>query len=401
MSAEGRVSTLKPAEVKTSARMDLIHPSATLAITAKANELKAQGKPVISLAAGEPDFATPEPIRKAMTQALEQGFTRYTATSGTPDIKAAVAQKLLRDQGLTVDPNQVVISCGAKHSLFNLIQALVNPGDDVLIPNPFWVSYPEMVWLAGGNPVLVETSQNGYHLTAELIERAITPKTKLVILNSPSNPTGAVLSRQELQAIADLLVRRNLYAISDEIYEYYVYDKREHVSVAQLIGKGWENHVAIVNGVSKSYAMTGLRIGYSATSLALAKAMGKLQDHSTSNPVTLSQKGAIAALAFGSDYVSNLRSQFEAKRDRIVGLARQIPQLEPFVPEGAFYLFLSVKKTGLKPAQFCQRLLEEQYVATIPGESFGAPDSVRLSFAASVADIDEGMRRIKEWVAKL
>lgn len=381
--------------------MDLIHPSATLAITAKANELKAQGKPVISLAAGEPDFATPEPIRKAMTLALEQGFTRYTATSGTPEIKSAVAQKFLRDQQLSVDPSQVVISCGAKHSLYNLFQALVNPGDDVLVPNPYWVSYPEMIHLAGGNPIFVETSQNGYHLTAELIERAITPRTKILVLNSPSNPTGAVLSRAELQAIADLAVRRGLYVISDEIYEYYVYDKREHVSIAQLIGKDWADHVAIVNGVSKSYAMTGLRIGYSATSVKVAKAMGMLQDHSTSNPVTLSQKGTVAALAFGSDYVTNLRSQFESRRDRIVGLAKQIPQLDPFTPEGAFYLFMSVKKTGLKPVQFSQRLLEEQFVATIPGESFGAPDSVRLSFAASVQDIDEGMRRIREWVAKL
>lgn len=378
--------------------MDLIHPSSTLAITAKANELKAQGKPVISLAAGEPDFATPEPIRKSMTQALEQGFTRYTATSGTPEIKAAVAQKFLRDQQLTIDPSQVVISCGAKHSLFNLFQALVNPGDDVLVPNPYWVSYPEMIHLAGGNPVFVETAGNGYHMTADLIERAITPRTKLVVLNSPSNPTGAVLSRKELSDIAELLVRKGLYAISDEIYEYYVYDGREHVSVAQLIGKDWADHVAIVNGVSKSYAMTGLRIGYAATHPKLARAMGMLQDHSTSNPVTLSQKGAITALAFGDDYVRQLKAQFEAKRNRILELARQIPQLDPFTPEGAFYLFLSVKKTGMKPADFCRRLLEEKFVATIPGEGFGSADGVRLSFAASVADIDEGLRRIREWI---
>jgi aspartate aminotransferase len=381
--------------------MDLIHPSSTLAITAKANELKAQGKPVVSLAAGEPDFATPEPIRKAMIQALEQGHTRYTATSGTPEIKAAVAQKFLRDQGLSVDPSQVTVSCGAKHSLYNLIQALVGPGDDVLIPNPFWVSYPEMVNLAGANPVLVETSGNGYHMTADLIEKALTPRTRLVIINSPSNPTGAVLSRQELDAIAKLLVRKNLYAISDEIYEYYVYDGREHVSVAQLIGQGWENHVAIVNGVSKSYAMTGLRIGYSATHVKLARAMGMLQDHSTSNPVTLSQKGAVTALAFGADYVRDLNAQFAAKRDRILGHARQIPGLDPFTPEGAFYLFMSVRKTGLAPAKFCQRLLEERFVAAIPGEGFGSADGVRLSFAASVADIDEGMKRIREFVSTI
>ncbi len=394
------MSTVKSREFTTSSRMDLIHPSSTLAITAKANELKSQGKPVVSLAAGEPDFATPEAIRKSMALALEQGFTRYTATSGTPEIKAAVAQKFLRDQKLQIDPSQVVISCGAKHSLFNLFQALVNPGDDVLIPNPFWVRYPEMINLAGGNPVLVETAQNGFHMTAELIERAITPKTKIVVLNSPSNPTGAVLSRKELSDIAELLVRRGLYAISDEIYEYYVYDGREHVSVAQIIGKGWEEHVAIVNGVSKSYAMTGLRIGYSATHVKLARAMGMLQDHSTSNPVTLSQKGAITALSFGDDYVQNLKSQFESKRNLILKLAGEIPQLEAFVPEGAFYLFLSVKKTGMKPSEFCKRLLEEQFVATIPGEGFGSADGVRLSFAASIQDIEEGMRRIREWVGK-
>ncbi len=394
-------SAAKPGEFMTSSRMDLIHPSSTLAITAKANELKSQGKPVVSLAAGEPDFATPEPIRSAMVQALDQGYTRYTATSGTPEIKAAVAKKFLRDQGLTVENSQVTVSCGAKHSLYNLIQALVNPGDDVLVPTPFWVSYPEMIHLAGGNPVLVDTSMNGYHMTADLIERALTPRTKLVILNSPSNPTGAVLSRQELEAIAKLLVSKNLYAISDEIYEYYVYDGREHVSVAQLIGKGWENHVAIVNGVSKSYAMTGLRIGYSATHHKLARAMGMLQDHSTSNPVTLSQKGAIVALSFGAEYIAQLNQQFTAKRDRIVNHARQIQNLDPFIPEGAFYLFMSVAKTGLKPAQFCQRLLEEHFVAAIPGEGFGSPDGVRLSFAASVADIDEGMKRIQAFVSKI
>lgn len=381
--------------------MDLIHPSSTLAITAKANELKAQGKPVVSLAAGEPDFATPEPIRKAMVAALEQGYTRYTPTSGAPDLKTAVAKKFLRDQGIAVDPSQVTVSCGAKHSLFNLIQALVDPGDDVLVPNPFWVSYPEMVHLAGGNPILVDTASTGYHLTAELIERALTPRTRLVILNSPSNPTGAVLSRPELEAIAALLVRKGIYAISDEIYEYYVYDGREHVSVAQIIGKNWADHVAVVNGVSKSYAMTGLRIGYSATNAKLARAMGMLQDHSTSNPVTLSQKGAITALSFGQDYVDDLRRQFAAKRDRIVGHVRRIPKLDPFVPEGAFYLFMSVAGTGLKPADFCRRLLESHYVAAIPGEGFGSPDSVRLSFAASTADIDEGMKRIAEFTASI
>jgi aspartate aminotransferase len=277
----------------------------------------------------------------------------------------------------------------------------VNPGDDVLIPNPFWVSYPEMIHLAGGNPVLVETAHNGFHMTAELIEKALTPKTKIVVLNSPSNPTGAVLSREELTAIADLLVRKGIYAISDEIYEYYVYDNREHVSIAQILaeqGRAWDESVAIVNGVSKSYAMTGLRIGYSATNQKVARAMGMLQDHSTSNPVSLSQKGAITALALGNDYVLDLKKQFMAKRDRILKLARAIPQLDVFVPEGAFYLFLSVKRTGMKPSDFCKQLLEEHFVATIPGEGFGSVDGVRLSFAASVQDIDEGMRRIHQFV---
>jgi len=386
--------------MQTAIRMREIQPSATLALTAKAKEFAAKGHPVISFAAGEPDFAIPVQAREALVKALNAGFTRYTPTSGTPDLKEAVKAKIKEDQGLAVDVSNIVISCGAKHSLYNLMMVLCEPGDEVIVPRPYWVSYPEMIKLVGAKPVFVDTAQTGFVMTAGQISTAITPKTRLVILNSPSNPTGAVTPPAEVEAIAALLVKSNIFAISDEIYEYYVFDGQRHVSVAQFM-PDFLNRVAIVNGVSKSHAMTGLRIGYTVAHPDIIKKIGVLQDHSTSNPVSLSQKAATAALALGRDYKDNLRVEFQKKRDLMLSLLAPIKKLKLFKPQGAFYLFMSVQGTGLSPNDFSNRLLEEKFVATIPGESFGASEYVRLSYAASVDEITEGCKRIKEWVEAL
>ncbi len=385
--------------IATADRLENVLPSATLALTAKAKELKANGHPVISLAAGEPDFPMPPAARNAVVKALEANFTRYTPTSGTPELKEAVAKKMKRDQGLDVKSSEVVISCGAKHSLYNLIQVLCSSGDEVILPNPYWVSYPEMVKLAGAKSVFVDTSARNFVMTADLIERALGPRTKLVVLNSPSNPTGAVVEKDEIQKIARLIRDRKLFCVSDEIYEYYVYDGKRHASIASFFER-FQDHVAVVNGVSKSYAMTGLRIGYTVASAEIVSKIGILQDHSTSNPASLSQAAALAALGLGPEYATELRAEFEKKRDRILDLLGGIKKLRAFKPSGAFYVFVNVAGTGLKPEVFSNRLLEEKYVATIPGESFGADEWVRLSFAASVADIEEGCRRIKDWVEK-
>ncbi len=386
--------------MQTAVRMKEIQPSATLALTAKAKELAGKGNPVISLAAGEPDFAVPAVAREALIKALNDGFTRYTPTSGTPDLKEAVRAKLKLDQGLEADVSNIIISCGAKHSLYNLIQVLCEPGDEVILPRPYWVSYPEMIKLVGAKAVFVDTASTGFVMTADAIRKAVTPKTRLVILNSPSNPTGAVTPPAEVEKIARLLVENNLYAISDEIYEYYVFDGQKHASVAQFMSN-FLDHVAIVNGVSKSHAMTGLRIGYTIAHADVVKKIGVLQDHSTSNPASLSQKAAAAALGLGKDYKDNLRVTFEKKRDLMVELLTPIKKLKLFQPQGAFYVFMSVKDTGLTPEKFSNRLLDEKFVATIPGESFGAPDYVRLSYAASVDEIREGCKRIQEWVGGL
>ena len=382
-------------------RLENVLPSATLALTAKAKDLKAKGNPVISLAAGEPDFPVPAEAKNAILKALEANFTKYTPTSGTPELKEAVVKKIKRDQGLDVKPNEVVISCGAKHSLYNLIQVLCSPGDEIILPNPYWVSYPEMAKLAGARSVLVDTFDTGFLLTADLIERAVTPRTKVVVLNSPSNPTGAVIDKAEVEKIARLVKSRGLFCISDEIYEYYTYDGKRHTSIATFFDGKFQDHVAIVNGTSKSYAMTGLRIGYTVTSPSIVAKIGILQDHSTSNPVSLSQAAAVAALGLGPEYETQLRSSFQKKRDLMMDLLAPIKKLKAFRPSGAFYVFVNVAGTGLKPEVFSNRLLEEKFVAAIPGESFGADEWVRLSFAASVADIQEGVRRIREWVEKL
>lgn len=381
-------------------RLSKVSPSATLALTAKAKAMKAQGKPVISFGAGEPDFDTPQAVKDEAVRCLAAGFTKYTPTSGIPELREAVCRKFLEDQGLRYAPEEVVISCGAKHSLYNLVQVLCNPGDEVVFGSPYWVSYPEMVYLAGGVPVPVETAQaEGFRLTPERLAKALTPKTKIVILNSPSNPTGGILDRRDLEGIARLVVERDLVCISDEIYEYYLYDGAKHESIATL-GDEVRKRTILVNGASKSYSMTGLRIGYAAGDAAVIKKVGILQDHSTSNPTSISQKMAVAALGLPKSYREDVRARFEKRRDLLVRLLSAAKGFKPFVPKGAFYVFCDISAVGLGSDALCERLLEESHVAVIPGKSFGSDRHVRLSFATGEKDIEEGARRICEWVEK-
>lgn len=386
--------------MKIAQRMSLVSPSATLKLTAKAKEMKSRGIPVISLAAGEPDFDTPQAVKDEAIKALNTGFTKYTPTSGTPELREAVCRKFKEDQGLDYKPEQTVISCGAKHSLYNLIQVLCDPGDEIIIPSPYWVSYPEMVYLAGGKPVFVDMpGAEGFRLDPERLKKAITPNSKILILNSPSNPTGAIMDRKDLEAISRIVVERDLICISDEIYEYYVYKGQKHVSIASL-GEEVKKRTFVVNGTSKSYSMTGLRIGYLAGDAETVKKIGILQDHSTSNPVSISQRMAVAALALPKSYREDVLVKFEKRKELITGLLSAVPGFKPFDAGGAFYTFCDVERTGLGSEVLCERLLEEAHVAVIPGKSFGSDRHVRFSFAASEKDITEGVQRIAGWAGK-
>src|SRR3989338_4824864 len=298
-------------------RLSKVSPSATLKLTSKAKEMKAKGLPIINFGAGEPDFDTPQGVKEEAVRCLNAGFTKYTPTSGIPELREAVCRKFEEDQGLQYTLENVVISCGAKHSLYNLIQVLCNPGDEVLIPSPYWVSYPEMTYLAGGTPKFIETTQGeGFRLTPDRLKKALTPKSKILLLNSPSNPTGSILEEKDLAALATLIVEKDLVCISDEIYEYYVFNGLKHSSIASL-GDEIKKRSFVVNGASKTYSMTGLRIGYLAGDAEVVKKIGILQDHSTSNPVSLSQKMAVVALSLPSSYKNEVREKFE-KRSRLM-----------------------------------------------------------------------------------
>lgn len=386
--------------MKTAERMSKVSPSATLKLTAKAKEMKAQGLPVISFGAGEPDFDTPELVKQEAVKSLQNGFTKYTPTSGIPELRQAVCKKFEEDQGLKYTPENTVISCGAKHSLYNLIQVLCNPGDEVLIPSPYWVSYPEMVYLADGNPVFIETLQSeGFKVTPERLKKAITPKSRLLILNSPSNPTGGILEEKDLRALAEIIVEKDLICISDEIYEYYLYDGAKHVSIASF-NEEIKKRTFVVNGTSKSYSMTGLRIGYLAGDAEVVKKIGILQDHSTSNPTSISQKMAVAALGLPKSYRQEVLQKFEKRKDQMVGLLSKARGFEPYPPRGAFYVFCDISKTGFSSETLCERLLQEVNVAAIPGKSFGSDKHVRFSFACSEKDIEEGIGRVIDWSTK-
>ncbi len=387
-----------------------ISPSPTLAITAKAKQMKAEGIDVVSFGAGEPDFDTPQYIKDAAVESINKGFTKYTAASGTPDLKKAVCAKLLRDNGLEYKPENIIVSVGAKHSIYNAILATVDPGDEVIIPTPYWVSYPEIVKMAGGVPVFAATKESeGFVLTAETLESLITSRTKMLILNSPSNPTGGIYSRESLEAIANVAVKHGILVLSDEIYEKIIYDGAEHVSIASF-GEDIKALTITVNGMSKAYSMTGWRLGYAAAVPEIVKAMSSIQGHSTSNPTSFTQPAAAVALNGGCEAVDAMVKAFDERRKYIVGRLNDIPGVSCFMPGGAFYAFANISglygkfgKGKLIKAcdDFASYLLDEVKVAVVPGSGFGAPAYMRLSYATSMEAIKEGLDRIAAAVAEL
>ncbi|MDD5496553.1 MAG: pyridoxal phosphate-dependent aminotransferase [Candidatus Omnitrophica bacterium] len=377
-----------------------IAPSATLDISSRAKKMAMEGIDVVSFGAGEPDFDTPAHIKTQAVKAIHDGFTKYTPSSGTQELKEAIAQKFLKDNKLTYAPGQVVVSCGAKHSLYNIFQVICEKGDEVLIPAPYWLSYPEMVKMAEANPVFVNTRQeNKFKISEKNLEAAVTKKTRALILNSPSNPTGCIYDKEELNVIARIAVKHKFFVISDEIYEKLIYDGKEHVSIASL-GKDIHDLTITVNGVSKSYAMTGWRIGYAAGPSDVMNAISNMQSHSTSNPASISQVAALAALKDDQACVDEMRREFEKRRDLIVSRINKMKKISCVKPEGAFYVFCDISKLKMGSFDFAKRLLDESAVAVVPGEPFGADSFIRLSFATSVEKINKGLDRIEEWVNK-
>ena len=390
-------------------RLNRLAPSATLAMSQKSSEMKAQGIDVINMSVGEPDFNTPEHIKDAAKKAIDENFSRYSPVPGYMDLREAISSKLKRENGLDYGVNEILVSNGAKQSVCNTIMALVNDGDEVIIPAPYWVSYPQMAKLAGGEPVIVEAGfEQDFKMTPEQLEAAITPKTKLLILCSPSNPTGSVYNEEELRGLAYVIKRHeDLYVLADEIYEHINYIGKHH-SIAQI--EGMKERTIVVNGVSKAYAMTGWRIGYIAAPEWIVKGCNKLQGQYTSGPCSVSQKAAVEAYMASQDCVEEMRKAFERRRDLIVSLAKDIPGLEVNVPQGAFYLFPKCssffgKTDGThvinNSTDFALYLLEVGHVATVAGDAFGDPECFRMSYATSDDNIREAMSRIKSAVARL
>lgn len=394
---------------KVSYRVERLAPSATLAMSQKSGEMKAQGIDVINLSVGEPDFDTPDHIKLAAKQAIDQNFTRYSPVAGYASLRQAISRKLHEENHLEYSPDEIVVANGAKQCVCNAVMALVNDGDEVIVPAPYWVSYPQMAKLAGGTPVYVDAGiENDFKITAKQLAESITPRTRMLILCSPSNPTGSVYSRNELKALADEILRHdNLYVLADEIYEHINYIGG-HESIAQF--PGMRERTVVVNGVSKAYAMTGWRIGFMAAPLWIIKACSKLQGQYTSGPCSVSQKAAEAAYNGSQDCVEQMRRAFERRRDLIVRLAKDIPGLEVNTPEGAFYLFPKCssffgKRNGdnviANSTDLALYLLEHAHVATVAGDAFGSPDCFRMSYAASEATITEALHRIKNALSEL
>lgn len=382
-------------------RLEKINPSSTLAITSKAKKLKQEGRDIISLAAGEPDFDTPDFIKAAGIKAIQSGFTKYTPTTGTPELKKSISEKFKHDNSLEYSPAQIIVSCGAKHSIFNSLYVLLNPLDEVLIPSPYWVSYPEMVNLLGAVPRFVKTSEkNSFKVTVDDLKQHSGGKTKLLILNSPSNPVGCVYNRDELKKIAEFCVKNKIFVISDEIYEKLIYDGQEHISIASF-GSSIYDLTVTVNGLSKSFSMTGWRIGYLGAPQDIASAIAKLQDHTTSCPTSISQFAAQAALSAPNDFTKDMVSEFQKRRDYAVKRLSSMEKIKFIKPAGAFYIFCNIGQTKLDSLAVANRLLEEASVAVIPGEGFGKNDYIRISFAASLEQITKGLDRIEQWISKL
>ena len=384
-----------------SQRTNILKPSPTLAISAKANSLKADGIDVISFGAGEPDFNTPQPICDAAKAAIDAGFTKYTPSAGINELREAICGKLARENGLEYHPSQIIVSCGAKHSVYNSVQVLVDPGDEVILLAPYWMTYADQIQLAGGTPVVVRASaESGFVPEISAIAEAISPRTKAILINSPSNPSGAVLPDSLLQGIADLAEKHDFWIISDEIYERLVYGTSCR-SIASF-GSNVKDRTITIGGCSKSYAMTGWRIGFAAAPLPVAKAMSNFQDQVTSNPTSFAQKGATVAFNLPSESVEEMRAEFEIRRDLIVGLLSDIPGVMITPPKGAFYAFPDISKC-LRPGEtdvdLAEFLLETAHVAVVPGSVFEGQGHIRLSYATSRKNIEEGVRRIKEALA--
>lgn len=388
-----------------------ISPSPTLAIDSKFKEMKKEGIDVVGFGAGEPDFDTPKHIKEAAINAINEGFTKYTPASGTIELKKAIVKKLKDENSLDYEISEIVVSNGAKHSLVNAFMAILNPGDEVIIPSPFWVSYPEMVKIADGTPVFLETTEeNNFKFKVSDLEKVVNGKTKALVLNNPSNPTGMLYTKDELKEIASFCVKKNIYVISDEIYEALVYDDKESfVSIASF-GEEIKDLTIIVNGVSKTYAMTGWRIGYTASNAKIAKAMSNIQSHATSNPNSIAQVAATAALNGPKDEIEIMKKAFFERRNHLVDLINKVDGVSSIKPDGAFYVMMNISGLFGKKYQdtviwdadtLCELLLSEVKLALVPGTGFGAPNYVRWSYATSMDNINEGIRRLKLFIEKL
>jgi aspartate aminotransferase len=391
--------------MKLAKRVSSLTPSSTLAITAKAKELKAAGHDVIGLGAGEPDFNTPQHIIDAAIKAMNEGHTKYTPSGGLPSLKNEIIKKLKDDQNLSYEPSEIIVCVGAKHALYTLFQVILDEGDEVIIPTPYWVSYPEQVKLAGGVPVYVEgLEENEFKITPEQLKSAITERTKAVIINSPSNPTGMIYTEDELKALGEICLQHDILIVSDEIYEKLVYGNHKHVSIAQLSPE-LKAQTIIINGVSKSHSMTGWRIGYAAGNKEIIRAMTDLASHSTSNPTSIAQYATIAAYSGPQEPVEEMRKAFEERLNIIYEKLIQIPGFTCVKPQGAFYLFPNAREAATMAGyntvdEFVEALLEEAKVALVPGSGFGAPDNVRLSYATSLELLEKAVERIKEFMEK-
>ena len=386
-----------------------LSPSMTLSIAAKASELKAQGIDVIGFGVGEPDFNTPQHIIDKAVEAMDKGLTGYTAASGTPELKKAICNKLQKDNGLEYNPNQIIVSNGAKHSIYNALQAICNPGDEILVGIPYWVSYPELVKMADAEPVFIEgKEENEFKMTPENIRKKITPKTKAILLNSPGNPTGTVYTKEELRAIAELMAEHSIIIISDEIYEKLIYGEEPHVSVASFNEK-IKDLTIVVNGLSKGYAMTGWRIGYTASNKEIAKVMGNIQSHATSNPNTMAQYASVEALEGDQSSIEEMKVEFNKRRQFMVKRINEIKGVSCIEPQGAFYVMMNIKelkgrtlagKVVNDSIEIAEVILEKAQVALVPGIAFGSDDYLRLSYANSLENIKTGLNRIDDFLSK-
>ena len=374
-----------------------LSPSLTLSITSQAKQMREEGIDVCNLGAGEPDFDTPQHIKSAAIDALQDGQTKYTAVAGLLSLRKGLSKKLREENQLNYEPDEIVVNCGAKHSCFNAIISCCDAGDEVIIPAPYWTSYPEMVRAVGAEPVFVETQQeNNWKITAEEFDNAMTGSTKMIIINSPNNPTGAVYTREELAAIGEVAASEDILILSDEIYEKLIYGESEHVSIGS-ISEEIQKLTITINGFSKAYSMTGWRLGYTAAPKEIADAIDTIQSHSTSNPTTFAQYGAIAALTGDQSEITDMVEEYNIRRQYVLGRLNSIANVSTIEPDGAFYFLINIEKTGIKSVNFAEKLLSRMQVATVPGVAFGNDHSIRISYATSLPTIKEGLDRLEEF----